>query len=1029
MISAYDNPPPIEDVRLPKAPARNLDLGAATMEMATADDRSRSFPQFSGPPPPVSAHRIPPPEVSHGLPGPAMYDQSWRQPYPPSFDANHTEPRRVSNGPPPPVTAHHYPPMQSRELPQLPVDGPYGRTASLPTPPGPHAPSEGPPPPPAAHANYHPMNGAPHDSSPLSAPPEFPRHRMPYPPADQAPLTNGNPPAVNNEYPTTIPPTVSHTPAPYDASYYPQHMRQRKATRAQQACDQCRTRKAKCDEGRPACSHCRENNLQCIYKEPPPHKQDRSTREIMDKLIEMQDLLMSSFRNLEKLHVGHDQTLDRIELKFQDPQYATTKEVQPPQYPVMKPDGSDLAQIPESKGHIGMSAEKAKPDHDPTVYTKGLLQTGEDGELSIPVEHTTAAHKLLNWPSISSLLHNYDKDYVMKYEETRGPIAFTGRGEEKEDEDMNGTHDPSNPSPPGSWDSNTKFNEALPETRGIDEYGRMSVDGQLVRRYFYSYIEHLHKLHPFLDIQELEQKIDVFIGLYCPQPGLSVRSSMEASRSAKRKRSGEMLLSQRYDQRSPTEGPMDSPRPVQKKLGNAIILLLLALGRICEVRHEPIRGPCSDQVIDYRREPIPGVANLKSQSDLMSWPIDDKFVTPPDRPDLDNRDTVPGLAYYAYAASILSEKHAVTNLAYVQATLLAGLYMGQLARPFQNHGWIELSCHACQNLIRPGRYEALEDGYEQDSIHFAFWTGLQLESDLLAELDLPASGITRSEGRIPLPKGKWTLKLPNSISDPNTIMMFFYSAQTHLRKILNRVHRDLYKVEKQGQDRWSSSVQETLSMNLDLWRSALPTEMRWNDDDPPSDDINVARMRAKYWGARYIIHRPLLYHALHYAGPDNFPVDSPIAYTEYGPVPQQASPQAPNMARASSDLSYSQGANGSRKAHRDLPMKLRRACLVCVQSAIKSTEAFDGIKGRPVVTNIFGTAHAQFGNMLVLSAVYMSHLSELIKREELERLLRRTIHFLLQYRNISPVLRTDAKILADIYMKIFGESPTAPMGV
>ncbi|KAL4942013.1 hypothetical protein BDV06DRAFT_222571 [Aspergillus oleicola] len=1000
------------------------------MEMGTPDDRSRIYPQYSGPPPPMN-HRIPPPEVSHGLPaGPAMYDQSWRQQYPPSFDAHHAEPRRVSNAPQPPIPSHHYPPMSSRELPQLPSDGPYGRTASLPTPPGPHAPSEAPPPPPPPpHANYHPMNAAPHDSSPLSAPPDFPRHRMSYPPADQAPLTNGNPPAVNNEYPTTIPPTVSHTPAPYDANYYPPHMRQRKATRAQQACDQCRTRKAKCDEGRPACSHCRENQLTCVYKEPPPHKQDRSTQLVLDRLQEMQDIIVTSFRGLEKLHVGHDQTLDRLEMKIPDPQYATVKEVKPPpQYPVMKADASDISQMPEAKGRVAMGADKTKPDHDPNVYTKGLLQTGEDGELSIPVEHTTAAHKLLNWPSIAKLLHGYDKDYVMKYEETRGPIAFSGRGEQDERDEMNGTHPPHR-SPSGTWDSNTRYNPALPEIKGIEEYGRLSMDGQLVRRYFYSYVENLHKLHPFLDIQELEKKIDEFIRMYCPQPGLSARNSLEGLRSVKRKRSGEMLHAQRYDQRSPTEGPTERPPPVRKTLGNAIILLLLALGRVCEVRNEPIRGPCTDQIIDYRREPISGVGDLASQSDLMSWPIDEKFITLPDRPDLENQDTVPGLAYYAYASMILSEKHAVTNLPYVQATLLAGLYMGQLARPIQNHGWIELSCHACQNLIRPGRYEALEDGYEQDAIHFAYWTGLQLESDLLAELDLPASGITRSESRIPLPKGIWTLNLPNSISDPNTIMMFFYSAQTHLRKILNRVHRDLYKVEKQGQDRWSSSVQETLSMNLDLWRSALPTEMRWMDDDPPSDDINVARMRAKYWGARYIIHRPLLYHALHYAGPESPPIDSPIAYNDYGPMPQQASPQAPGMTRASSDMSYSQGANGTRKSHRDLPMKLRRACLVCVQSAIKSTEAFDGIKGRPVVTNIFGTAHAQFGNMLVLSAVHMSHLSELIERKELERLLRRTIHFLLQYRNISPVLRTDAKILADIYIKIFDESPTAPSGV
>jgi hypothetical protein len=59
--------------------------------------------------------------------------------------------------------------------------------------------------------------------------------------------------------------------------------------------------------------------------------------------------------------------------------------------------------------------------------------------------------------------------------------------------------------------------------------------------------------------------------------------------------------------------------------------------------------------------------------------------------------------------------------------------------------------------------------------------------------------------------------------------------------------------------------------------------------------------------------------------------------------------------------------------------------------------------------------------MLVLSATYMSSLSELVDGTELERLLQRTIKFLLQSRNISPSLRADARILTEIYEKIFGK--------
>ncbi|CAG8066330.1 unnamed protein product, partial [Penicillium nalgiovense] len=319
------------------------------------------------------------------------------------------------------------------------------------------------------------------------------------------------------------------------------------------------------------------------------------------------------------------------------------------------------------------------------------------------------------------------------------------------------------------------------------------------------------------------------------------------------------------------------------------------------------------------------------------------------------------------------------------------LYAVQLAHPFQSHSWISQASRACQILVRTKRYEQLNEGATKDLYDFAFWTCLQLESDLLAELDIPVSGISRSEGRIPIPKGKWTIVLPNNLTAPKTMMMLFYSAQIHLRKVLNRVHTDLYNVAKQGQTRWSSTVQEALSLNLDLWRESLPESMQWDESDPPANEINAARMRAKYYGAR--------------------------------------AARAPSMARMSSDMGSTPAAistDGQPHGVRlhELRRKLRAACHICIGSAIKSTEAFDGVGGhRLVVTNIFGTAHAQFGNMLVLSATFMSSLKELVDSEQLKRLLLRTIGFLIQSEKLSPTLRADARILTEIYEKIFNESP------
>ncbi|OJJ51851.1 hypothetical protein ASPSYDRAFT_63108 [Aspergillus sydowii CBS 593.65] len=1004
-------------------------------EMMKADDKPVPYGQYNVSAPP----EYPSLESTHGLPGAAEFDPPWRWSRT-LYTGHHPDPPRASNASQPLLPSHNYPTMQNQELPQLPSNGPCGRPANLPAPA--HAPSEAPPP----HANFHPMNGAPPESSPLPAPPEFTRARMSFPPQDHAPHTNGDPlpPPQSlppNEYATTAPPTVSHTPTPYHTSCYQaqsSNMRYSKPPRAQQACDKCRVRKTKCDEGRPACSHCKEHNLICAYTEllTRSPRQEKSTQLTLDRLQQLEDQLDTKLRDLERLHVGHDTTLDKISAMLTwDP---GSEAQHPTQYPVMKADGSDAAQKPKTNEQMALATDGGKT-LDPSVYTKGILQTAEDGGLSIPVEHTTAAHKLLGWPLIMSLLPRYDDDYVMKLERYRGLVRFEGRGEAQEtDEEV-----PSQPtsfntnldenfsqyaSPNGTWIQNTKYNEAPPEVRGIDEYGVMSIDGETVRRYRDSYLEHIHKLHPFLNQHDLEQRTESFIAMHCPKP-------FSQQLSAKRKRSGDELQGPNYEQQSsPIAQPHGAAPPkVQYSARNAIFLLVIALGRICEVRNEPIRGPCTDRIIDYRNESIPGetpragVSGLSPAGpDSMGPPtneapmppvMDEKSITLPDPPHLQNVDTVPGLVYYAYAARILGFHQGATSLPYVQAALLACLYTGQLAHSFQSHSWIAQAANACQVLTLPKSNRELQDDHNKDLVNFAYWSCLQLESDILAELDLPASGISRSESRISLPTGRFTISLSNNISAPNTMMMFLYSAQIHLRKILNRVHTDLYKVEKQGETRWSPNVQEILSIDLDLWRNSLPQKMRWSDNEPPSPDINVARMRAKYYGARYIIHRPLLYHALHYCGPNtaiSSEVSPSLTHGQY----------APSMTCMSNDLGSVRGGNGTAHMYRDLPQKLRRACKVCLLSAVRSTEAFDAIKGRPVVTNIFGTAHAQFGNMLVLSTVYMSHLTDLVDRNELERLLRRTIAFLLQNRNISPTLRADAKILADIYEKIFDEPPT-----
>ncbi|PWY70420.1 C6 finger domain protein [Aspergillus heteromorphus CBS 117.55] len=1074
--------PPTVDSRQSGPIDRNR--GPLTTELVAVDDKQRQLPVNFGALSPMHP-RMPHPDGSHGPPNAhGIYEQPWRPSFSSPYDSHPAEQRRTSNAPQPTLPPHGLPPhgypvIPNRDLPQLPPDGPYGRQSSLPGPA--HTPPEAPTP----HQVFRPMNGTPNESPPHSAPPDY-RPRMSFTPHESH--SNGEPPLPPHTLPpsqyTTPVPHMSHTPTPYEPGYYASQaygIRHRKAARAQQACDQCRARKAKCDEGRPACSHCKENSLICVYKEVPPHKQEKATQAVMDRLGLIEDGMNEKLSRILSLQVEQSNLLTQMsaESRLKEPKAIYNGE--PEKHSIsrlLKPDMAEILQKTEEKDEqvsqiVGQELERAEGEK---------LLLGEDGELSIPVDHTTAAHKLLAWPAIKSLLEprEYVEDYVMRLEEDRGLIRVYGRGEgddASESKPINESrpmaYPTSHPSfdqaykndipPNGTWGSGANQNGTRfqPRSDALDESGIFTTDPDDVRRYYQSYLNHIHKLHPFLNQGELQTSVDDFIEFYCPQknPGpaniLNSNSAIELPRATKRKRSCETLQGAGCD--VPYSPGFRHERPVgrriEKSLKNAVILLVLALGSICEIRGA-VPGPVTDTPVDYRKQKIPGPStrsilspangesiiesqgSLYSKSNSFSSPVDGRKGSLDRQSFLDNRhlrnvDVIPGLAYYAYASQILGSLQGANGLVHVQAALLAGLYAGQLAHPFQSHGWIYQAARGCQVLVRTRRYETMSDGPLKDLYDFAYWTCLQLESDILAELDLPASGISRSESRIALPKGR-NLSLPNDVTAPSTVMMFFYCAQIHLRKVLNRVHTDLYKVESQGPPgRWSANVLEVLSMNLELWRSSLPDSMKWKDGDPPSNDINVARMRAKYYGARYIIHRPLLYIALHY-GP-SMSINSPAGSTVSGPKSQQVSPslthsqRATNMVRLSSEAgpasrsAQTPNPGWTAYAYRDLSPKIRRACKVCIDSAILSTIAFDGLNGRPVVTNIFGTAHAQFGNLLVLSAAYMSSLSELVDRAELDQLFKRTTRFLLQSAEISPSLRADARILSEIYEKIFGE--------
>ncbi|KAI9793654.1 MAG: hypothetical protein M1816_007549 [Peltula sp. TS41687] len=644
------------------------------------------------------------------------------------------------------------------------------------------------------------------------------------------------------------------------------------------------------------------------------------------------------------------------------------------------------------------------------------------GELSIPIEHTTAAHKLLRWPSIRKLVDPVtdNEHYVMQGEESRGLLRPWGRGEgvdaptgspvnldQGEDDFLNSAS--LFPSSDALWGTGPP---RLSETRrpavenlgGLNPDGSLKLDQPTLLRLLRSYQENIHIMHPFLDQERMTQIIYEFGERYQSPASTQPRSPfvvLSPMNSNELRRESVASLGHGVGtkrKRSTTNMPGNSPATSYsgssgvrgnppKSIGTALVLLVAALGKICEHKEflpEPAKVPeypldtervssQADSSPHYRtNSPAISVRHSPTSSHTsshtsgaspqdtshMSYPTRRSSVdaaSPVDRSYPFNVDVIPGLAYYAHATEILGYLHGGNELAHVQAGILACLYAGQLARVLESWKWINWACTACQVLVKRTAFPKREKdtlGHlgpgPNNPVVVAFWTCLQLESDILAELDLPPSGITRYEELMPFPKVQ------------KSLIWTYYTAQIGLRKLLNRVHFALYKPQNDSSKNsgWSIGELKELEAQLSEWRTMLPPELQWEDSEPPPADINAARLRAKYYGARYVIHRPFLHHAIHpieqREQPFKIPGDTPP--TEY-----RRSSTYGYLTRPTVSQAYGGGESmppPPTAGYGRLDDTVLKACKNCISAAMKSTAAFHGIDHRPIVTNIFGTAHA-----------------------------------------------------------------------
>lgn len=752
--------------------------------------------------------------------------------------------------------------------------------------------------------------------------------------------------------------------------------------RAQQACDQCRQRKQKCDEGNP-CSFCREQNIACHYRDTPPVKIDKNTEKIMEKL----DSIMHNTDSISAL---------RDELRHE-----------------MRQMEARLSHRPSERSNA--TSTPTPPNTATAVEPEG------------PRDHRTGPHKLIAlWPSMRSLFEGIeapDDNYVMTAEE-RGILRIYGKGEGVDEH--YGVHHAGPASPARSEDSSeggstpreglwgrgftgSSGSDTAKQTAGwggMRPDGTLDLDAATVIDLFEQYSKHIHVMHPFLDMNRTKKLLNTFMDNHSPgkqkpnRAGFAAASSDEIGRPKKRTRvdpehthgwkglpSDDGSLAK--DNRNPL-GTEHSPQ-------NAIIWLILALGKICKhaaplpsiVRDNrgSINHTSSNSVLSSSlgaSPPLPYGTGLKpSPISPKSTPI--TVPTPPENingldsrsrrssfdsniPSGRNVEVVPGLAYYAKAAEIMGDQHDGNEIVHAQMFLLAALYKGQLARVKESMSSLVIAGRACQILIEqhklyrptgPNSLYVMEEigkklkDRRNRLIIMASWSCLQLESDILAEMKFPGSGIQALEGSMcPLhPVDAFSEDEPYMNGDSvhsdkeqysDDLVSQYYSAQLFLRRRLNNAHRQLYG--DQFANLSTLEVQRHIAayeQEIEYWRQTLPERLRWQDDEPPAKDILNARLRAKYYGAKYVFSRPFLDFAMHI-----------LPGIKKGQTVEKAA-NASNVSRDRTEILLFDALKKFDEQH------IWDQSRACIKNALRSTVAFDGISPhRLIVTNIHGTAHA-----------------------------------------------------------------------
>ncbi|KAK3722258.1 hypothetical protein LTR37_002691 [Vermiconidia calcicola] len=581
------------------------------------------------------------------------------------------------------------------------------------------------------------------------------------------------------------------------------------------------------------------------------------------------------------------------------------------------------------------------------------LENGGTPQRIAPHEdsHFTGPHHLIrSWPKIRRLLDEAHVDvhesYVLDLEERHrlplGNLSFaSSRRNSQLLQACNGDH----------------FHPFLLHDTWFGHTARGYPSADSSKALLKAYVEHMHVLHPFIDLRHIK--------------GLLKRLE-DTSRHGMGSLSGSSRVTPQYsaaeDYTFSTVHPLDE----------AVVLLMLAIGAVCaeKAAMPPLVTNSTLGLTAGRDKSDQSTKCYRSASDQSRYTISPTQSGTPSPTDTPGPGPFSeGTLLYSKATQIMGPYADSNDLVNAQACLLAGLYKSQMGLVCDSMYWFHMAGRVCQVLLRQqgllGRRGLAAHRVAQEQVRemqsrvkqpfhnlilLSTWTCIQLESDILAELQLVPSGVQEYENVIP-----WPIEIPGvemyadflseQVHDHKHVLTF-YTAQLWLRKRLNSIQRQLFG--NAGLTLPLESLREHLRSHQDIlaaWRSGLPAALQWDDSDSPASNILAARLRAKYLGACYLATRPFLDYVLHC-----LPEISETQDWRRSAV----------VTRNIADIRMLEAIESIFETD---PSEVWRAARDCVRAAARSTLAFDGIQHHLIVTNIHGNLAICSFYLLLLIAV------------------------------------------------------------